>query len=196
MPYSSFEDEKDALDNITNAMFSLDFLKFYTDSLANHELSQKSIEYFYSSWLENRHISLQDPKIPFSLGAILGYLYVGILYAKEGWYTLIPAQPLNQSIDWGTSTLIVNNPVNSNIQLNAFARRIRNALGHGRIKINVPMDGTFTPDNVEDTVSVTFKDVGRNPTDIFETTMKISELEKFIRKFQELIFADVKSRIT
>jgi hypothetical protein len=194
MPYADFENEKDAIDHITDAMFALDFLKFYTDSLANPSINQKSIEYFYSFWLGNRQIPLTQPKIPFNMGAILGYLYVGILFAKEGWYSLIPQQSLIQSASWGVETLTVSNPSNPDIKLNGFARRIRNALGHGRIKINVPMDGSFTPDNVEDTVSITFNDVGRDPSDTFEVTMKIIELEKFIKQFQSLIHDDVSSR--
>ena len=194
MPYADIEDEKDAIDHITNAMFSLDFLKFFTDSLANPSLNQKSIEYFYSFWLGNRN--LPEFKIPFNPGIVLGYLYVGILYAKEGWYSLIPNKPLNESGEWGVSNLTVSNPQEPDIRLNDFARRIRNALGHGRIKINIPRDGSFTPDNVEDTVSVTFNDVNRDPSDTFEVTMKISELEKFIKQFQELIHRDVSSRVS
>lgn len=195
MAYQDFEDEKNAIDLITDSMFSLDFLKFYTDSLADPSLNQKSVEYLYSFWLGNRHIPISRPKIPFSMGAILGYLYVGILFAKEGWYGLLPDQALARSAAWGVDTLIIHNPCDPNIKLPAFARRLRNSLGHGMIKINVPMDGTFTPDNVEETVTVTFKDINpKDQKDIFEATMKISEIEKFIQQFQRLIYHNVASR--
>lgn len=114
----STDDKKDAVDNVTNAMYSLDFLKSFTEAVIDPKLQEKSVNYFYSYWLGTTGQS--EVKIPFNPGAVLGFLYVGILYTKEIWFDLIPEIPISKAQEWGVANVIIDNPKDPNLRLNSF----------------------------------------------------------------------------
>src|SRR4030042_5865822 len=82
------EQEKNAVDYITNCMFSLCFLESISDFIFSQKRDALTVGQFYDQWVQGT--GAKEPKIPYNLGAILGYLYCGILFAKEYWHDLLP----------------------------------------------------------------------------------------------------------
>jgi hypothetical protein len=189
-----FEDEKNAVDFVTDAMFSLDFLKSISDVIFSKESKGVTVVQFYEAWLKN--IDAKDIKVPFNLGAILGYLYCGLLFTKEHWFELLPKEKLTSvNASWGISGVSCEAPLNNTPDLRYVVRRMRNALGHGRIRVNVP-------ENIKDksqlmtSVTVTFNDVNEhNSKDTFKIEVTLEQLATFIRSFQATIHQHVLSKI-
>jgi len=188
----NLKEEQDAIDYITNCTFSVDFLQAFSEEVFNYNSNQVSILDFYLNWL--KHTNAPERKIPFSPGSFLGLLFVGILYAKENWFALIPNVGLSDANEWGVNRAKPNNPKDPNISLRNFSRRIRNSLGHGYAQIEVPQKGV-TKENILDKVRFKFKDQNMmDPSDTFEVSLTMKELVYFIRKFQSEIYDSVKSK--
>lgn len=188
----NLEQEKDRLDFITDAMISLDFLDCFSTSIFDEAKNKYSIKEFYTAWIE----SFKDGsvRIPMSLGIIVGYMYCGILFAKENWFDLLPDVEVEKADEkFGFTGIEYVYPEKSNPKLSDIVRRMRNALGHGNIDVFVPEDIEFE-NRYKETLFI-FKDKNMNkPEDIFEIKMPVSRIYMFVREFQGIICEYVKRK--
>ncbi len=105
MSKKSLSEERDAVDRVTEAMYSLGFLQDITNFNFSADRDKLTVGQFYREWL--KHSGAPGPVIPFSLGAILGYLYVGILFTKENWFDLVPEDAIQTADEaWGLKALL------------------------------------------------------------------------------------------
>jgi len=188
MPITETE-EKNAIDNITNTMFSVAFLKEITDFMFSAGRNELSVGRYYDKW----KASIGQDKTPFSPGIILGELYVAIVYGKEIWFDIIPDTEINAvTTDWGITHVRYMYPINPHPSLRDIIRRLRNALAHSNVKIVIP-EGT-TNKNMLDTISIKFHDEKPDGTDTFDAELKLNELFRFIQKFQSHVHDHVRSK--
>ncbi|MFQ6074736.1 MAG: hypothetical protein ACE5Z5_01190 [Candidatus Bathyarchaeia archaeon] len=87
-------EERDAIDHITNTMFSVAFLMEISDFIFSPLANSLTVGQFYNQWI--RRVVPDQIKIPFSPGIILGELYVAIVYGKEMWFDIIPDVEVNK----------------------------------------------------------------------------------------------------
>jgi len=186
------EQEKNAVDLITNSMFSLSFLESISNIIFGPNPDSITVKQFYKEWI--RLTNAKDFKIPYNLGAILGYLYVGILFAKEHWQNLLPDIELAKADPkWGISGTECNFPNKKNPSLKDTVRRIRNALGHGRVVVNVPKG--IKRSELMSRVTLHLHDVKPNKLyDTFDITLSLEQLCNFIKAFQSVIHKHVRSK--
>lgn len=189
----SLEQEKDAVDLVTDSMISTGFLQDITDFIFSPHRHSMSVGQFYDRWLAERKLSI--PKIPFSLGAILGFLYCGLLFTKEHWYDLLPTESFDSVAPrWGLSGTTIIYPAEPAPSFQQVIRRVRNALGHGSVNVNIPSDLTDRA-QIMKKVSVAFFDQHpKNPSDTFEGTFTLESLTVLVREFQGVIHAHVSSK--
>ncbi len=192
MAQLDFEEEKDAHDYLMNFMFTADFLKVFSNNVFLEPNGQMSIREFYDQYLILS--KSKELTIPFNPGSIVALLLLGLLWAKENWFSLIPDVGLDASPpEWGFKDAKPLNPQKPAMTLPGFVRRLRNSLGHGYAKVNLPID--FNPQNMHKLVSFTFKDKNmRDPADTFEVVLTVEQLVTFIRQFQSAIWHDIKKR--
>ena len=79
-------EERDAIDNITNTMFSVAFLNAINDFIFSSNRNKLTVGQFYDNWKS----SFAEIKLPLSPGIMLGELYVAIVYGKEIWFDVVP----------------------------------------------------------------------------------------------------------
>ena len=189
--------EKLAMDIFTSSMYSLNFLKNITVAIFDPELKSLKVGDIYSQWLKKSGFSKIDTAhTPYSLGAIIGYLYCGILLAKEKWFDLLPEEKIEDaSPDWGFSSVNYRSPQESSPTIKYAIRRMRNALGHGNILFNVP-NGIYRDKSdkydFEKKVSIKFHDENiRKPGDTFDIEISLFGLTNAIKKFHRIAYADV-----
>lgn len=185
--------ERDGVDLLTHAMFSLDFLRAISDSIFSARRNDLAVGRFYDAWLKGT--GRTEDLIPFSPGIILGYMYVGILFAKENWFDLLPdIDSVAAGTEWGLEGLRVVAPKEVKPSLKYVVRRIRNALGHGRVVVNVPGKG-LSRENMLHAVTVTFQDENqRDPSDKFEAELSLDGIIRFVRKFQSVVHKHVRDK--
>ena len=105
----TLDQERDAVDHITECMFSVDFLKSISDAIFEHR-SELTVGQFYDTWFKATG-STRKVLIPFNPGIGLALLYVGILFAKENWFDLVPDVELSKSDPaWGLKNAAVTAP--------------------------------------------------------------------------------------
>jgi hypothetical protein len=99
----------------------------------------------------------------------------------------VPDISLDQSDPiWGLSTYKPICPKAKNLTLRYFVKRIRNSLGHGYANA-IPTENS-EGNGIFDKISIQFKDVNqKDSTDTFDVTIKMSDLNIFIRNFQSII---------
>lgn len=133
--------------------------------------------------------------VPYCLGSILGSLYCGILLSKERWYDVLPEDSINDApSDWGLTGVSYNSSRKPDPSIKYAIRRIRNALGHGNMSINVPHDLDYRKDEFEfeRKTSIRFYDEDpRDKSDVFEIEISIDGLYALVKKFQELVFPEI-----
>ena len=189
--------EKLAMDIFTSSMYSLNFLKNITVAIFDHDLKSLNVEDIYDQWLRKCGLSeVEVPHIPYSFGAIIGYLYCGILLAKEKWFDLLPEDKIEDaSPDWGFSSATYFSSQEPYPTIKYAIRRMRNALGHGNILFNVP-DGfqrdQKDKDDFERKVSIKLHDENiRDRGDTFDIEISIFGLAKAIKKFHGIAYRHV-----
>jgi len=189
----NFDEEKDAVDFVTNCMFSLDFLKSLSDVVFSDHRDKVTVGQFYDEWL--RASGAKEHKIPFNLGIVVAYLYCGLLLTKELWYDLVPDEPINSvAADWCLSDVTFSAPKQRAPTARYVLRRIRNSLGHGNIRVNVPEDFRDKSE-VMQRVSVRFHDENpRDASDVFDAEATLATLAKVIKKFQGEVHRNVRER--
>jgi len=132
----SEKEERDAVDNVTNAMFSggfLDSISLLVNTPRGHDLS---VGDFYEQWLAGA--SPKQRKLPISPGIIVGLLYLALVYGKELWFDQLPDVPVCQAEEaWGITRAMYSCPKESRPSLRYVVRRLRNAMAHGNVTVHV-----------------------------------------------------------
>ncbi|MCH7492995.1 hypothetical protein IID19_05440, partial [Patescibacteria group bacterium] len=116
------------------------------------------------------------------------------LYAKENWFDLITNKPIENSPGvWGLKNYQPICP-EKRPTLRYVINRIRNSLGHGYAKIKVPKN--IKKIEMFDKITFEFKDEKkmRGKKDSFQITIKMVDLNKFIKKFQSEIHNYVRNK--
>lgn len=187
------QEERDAVDLMTDSVFAIDFLQMASDDL-RHSGPTRVNELHE---LVKRRNGRTDPIIPFNLGAVLGFLYVGILYPKErfDWFDLVPDDLLpNSDPDWGLKRATVVAPKEPNPTVRYCLRRLRNSLGHTSFVYNIPK-GVPDGQNPFEAVTIRFRDHDpRKPADTFEVVLNLVECVKLTAKFRQTVHAHVKKK--
>jgi len=188
----TLKEEKDAVDYITNCMFSVSFLESISNFIFSPKRDALTVGQFYDQWL--RKIGVKEQKIPFNPGAFLGYLYCGILYGKENWYELIPDESIDSSSPkWGLNKSFPIAPECRNLTIRYVFKRIRNSLAHGIAIIDVPEN--ISKEEMFRKITFTFKDINtQRTTDTFEITLSMGQLTKLVKKFQGIIHSYVRRK--
>ncbi len=193
MPKVDFDEERNAIDYVTQVMYSTAFLHDISNVIFSSQADRISVGEFYRLWL--KQVEAPEVKIPFSPGAVLGYVMVGILWTKEHWLESVPDVDYKAADpEWGLTTCQPTSPKRPGPTLRYVVRRIRNSLGHGRAILHVPDD--VTKDTLLQRATLTFKDSDPlDPPDTFELTATLDELSRFVKKFQITVHADLKRRM-
>lgn len=190
-----FEREKNAIDIITDSMCSLDFLQGITNVIFSQNPDSMTVGQFYDEWLKAS--GMKEMKIPFSLGAIIGCLYCGILLAKENWYHLLPEKDITSTdFPFRIPKDSFSSPEVKRPTLKYVIRRIRNALGHGGFNIIIPKKNIKDRSEIMTKVTIDFHDENpKNPKDTFDIKLSLMQLSDIIKMLQSAIHQDVRSRI-
>jgi len=174
--------EQEALDLIIGSQCSTDFLLKSSDIIFSLRRKTILMGKFYDDWVKSCKIPPAG-QVPFSLGALLGYVYVGILYAKEVWFDLIPDVIPAQAKEWNLDGIKYIASKNPQATIRYIFRRIRNALGHGNIATEVPQVHVNFGDLFR-LCTITFNDVNpKDSTDSFEITLSFEQLFKLVNHF-------------
>jgi len=182
--------EKDLIDFVTDMMFSADFLKCISDIIFSENNYDMSIKNFYLKW--KKDCGLKEDFIPMNLGVIVGYMYCGILLTKENWYNELPKTKIKLLDEsYGINENTVKYP-EKDVDFRYAVRRIRNALGHGNIKVVIPDDVNTKEELFEKTMFI-FKDE-QAETDYFEATLTVTQVLCLVKKIHSLAFSHVKSK--
>lgn len=187
--------QTDMLDHVTNAMFSISFLQAITPIVFDGQRRDLvSVGRFYDEWLATTKAG--EPKIPFSLGAFVGYMYCGLLITKEHWIHLVPDTSAAESpAEWGLAGVRISAPRRPTPTLQYVIRRMRNALGHGNFRIVVPEDLKIG-DDVMRRVSIKFHDVNvSQPEDTFDVELILDQIAKLVKSFHGAVYPEIKRRI-
>lgn len=190
---NNIEIELDKMDFVTNMLLTTDFLKEVSDLIFSQEDNNISVKEFYLSWKKSRN--LEEYFVPFNPGSLVGYMYSGILLIKEQYFDMLP-DILLKDLDssYGLDNAIINvTSNNSNLKYKYVVRRIRNALGHGNIQINIPNDITAKEELFTKT-SFIFEDVDKTGTDKFEARIILDDIFVFVRKLHSIAFNIAKDK--
>ena len=192
--------EKLAMDIITGSMYSTNLLKNFTVAIFDPNLKSLTIGELYEQWKKMCGFPEDyNNYIPYSFGSIVGYLYCGILLSKEKWFDLLPEDKIDEAnIEWGFSSATYSCPKKPSPTIRYAIRRMRNALGHGNILINVPKGikrDKKDKDDFEKKITLKFHDVDpRNPGDTFDIEIPLLGLSAAIKKFHSITYKHVTSK--
>ncbi|MGD0283485.1 MAG: HEPN family nuclease [Dissulfurispiraceae bacterium] len=192
--------EKVAMAILTGSMYSLNFLKNITTAIFDPKLQLLTVSEIYDQWLRMTGLSkiheTHHIPIPYNFGSIFGGLYCGVLLAKEKWFDLLPEDKIDgSSADWGFSSIKYSAPQEPSPTIKYVFKRIRNALGHGHIFIDVPIGvqkNEKDKDDFEKTITLKFHDENqRKPGDTFDIEITLFGLYTAIKKFHSIAYSHV-----
>jgi hypothetical protein len=192
--------EELAMDILTGSMYSINFLKNITLAIFDPDLESQTVGETYTQWLKKCNLyETNTLHIPYSLGSIIGYLYCGILLAKEKWYDLLPEENINSaSPDWGFSSINYSSPKKPSPTIKDIFKRMRNALGHGHIVFNVPSNfqrDYKDKDDFEKKVTLKLHDVNmKDPGDTFDIEIPLLGHAIAVKKFHSIAYAHVTAK--
>lgn len=193
MAKSFGEIDRVAMGIIAGSMYSLNFLRNISVAIFDQRIEDMTVREFHMEWLKKAKYT--EHLVPYCLGSILGSLYCGILLSKERWYDVLPEDSINDApSDWGLTGVSYNSSRKPDPSIKYAIRRIRNALGHGNMSINVPHDLDYRKDEFEfeRKTSIRFYDEDpRDKSDVFEIEISIDGLYALVKKFQELVFPEI-----
>jgi hypothetical protein len=193
MAKSFGEFDRLVMDIISGSMNSLNFLRNISVAIFDKSIEDMTVREFHTAWLKKRKYT--EHSVPYCLGSILGYLYCGILLSKERWYDLLPEDPIEDApSEWGLAGVKYNSPKKPNPSIQYAIRRIRNALGHGNISIDVPADLDYRKDEfeLEKRTSIRFYDQDRrDESDVFEIEIPIAGLSELVKKLHGLVYPEI-----
>lgn len=182
-----------AMDVIFGSMYSLNFLRNISVAIFDQKIEDMTVREFHAAWLKKAKYT--QHYVPYCLGAILGNLYCGILLSKQRWYDLLPEDSIKDAPpEWGFADAKYNSPKKPDPSIKYAIRRIRNALGHGNISIEVPNDLDYRKDEFafEKGSSIRFYDEDlREKSDVFEIEIPIDGLSALVKKFQGLVYPQI-----
>lgn len=186
------DEEKDAIDNITNAMLSVGFLADISDFIFSINRDRLTVGQFYDRWIKNA--SLKKDKPPLSPGIILGLMYVGMVYGKETWDNIIPNIEIKKIDDaWGIKNASFKCPKKRSLTLRYVVRRFRNSLSHGNVKFIIPPG--LKREKRFDEVKIEFHDENpKDRSDTFDVVLTLREIYQFIKKFQNFVHRHVRAK--
>jgi hypothetical protein len=193
MTVKPIEQERDAVDLVTECMYSVSFLQAISDLIFSEHRNKVAVGEFYDQWLKKTEAP-RKAIIPLNPGIILAHLYVGILFSKENWFDLVPADGLTVSHEkWGLRDVKVHSPKEPNPTVRYAVRRIRNSLGHGHPIFSIPPGAT--KENFFARTSFSFHDVNmHDSSDTFDVTLTLDQLLKLVKKFQSTIHKHVRDK--
>ncbi len=182
-----------AMDIISGSMYSLNFLRNISVAIFDRRIEDMTVREFHKAWLKKAKYTQHS--VPYYLGSILGCLYCGILLSKERWYDLLPEDPINDApSEWGLAGVKYHSPKKPDPSIKYAIRRIRNALGHGNMSIDVPHDLDYRKDEFEfeKRTFIKFSDENsRDKSDVFEIEISIDGLSALVKKFQGLVYPEI-----
>jgi hypothetical protein len=190
----SFADiDRLAMDVISGSKYSLNFLRNISVAIFDQSIEDMTVREFHTEWLKKTGYT--EHSVPYCLGSILGYLYCGILLSKERWYDLLPEDSINDApSEWGFAGVKYNSPKKANPSIKYAIRRMRNALGHGNMLIDVPRDLDYRKDEFEFEKRTFIRFYDEDPkdkSDVFEIEITIAGLSAMVKKFQELVYPEI-----
>lgn len=174
----SEDEERDAIDNITNAMLSVGFLADISDFIFSANRNFLTVGQFYDKWIQE--VLPKKHKPPLSPGIILALMYVAMMYGKERWSNIIPNIDIKE-IDnaWGFKDASFRCSKKKSPTLRYIIRRLRNSLGHGNVKFIIPPD--LKPEERLDKVKIEFHDDNpKDRSDNFDMALTLRESYQFI----------------
>jgi hypothetical protein len=191
---ASFEEiDRLAMDIISSSMYSLNFVRNISVAIFDQRIEDMTVREFYTAWLKNAKYT--EHSVPYSFGSIFGYLYCGILLSKARWYDLLPEGPIKDAPpEWGLDSVKYYSPKKPDPSIKYVLRRIRNALGHANISIEVPHDLDYRKDEFEfeKRTLIRFHDENpRDKSDVFEIEISIDGLVALVKKFQKLVYPEI-----
>lgn len=192
VPKFTEDEERDAIDNITNAMLSVGFLADISDFIFSTRRGDLTVGQFYDKWIKDARLKGEKP--PLSPGVILGLMYVALVHGKERWDDIIPSVYIKETDeDWGIKNVDFKYPKERKPSLKDVVRRLRNALAHGNVKFIIPQG--LKRKELFEKVKIQFHDENpREPSDTFDVILTLNEILKFIKKFQNFIHKHVRRK--
>ena len=193
MPIFDRDIDKITMDIISGSVYSLNFLRNISVAIFDQRIKDMTVREFYAEWLKKSKYT--EHSAPYCLGSIFGYLYCGILLSKERWYDLLPEDCIKDApAEWGLVGVNYNSPKKPDPSIKYTIRRMRNALGHGNISINVPHDLDYRKDEFEfekrTTVKFYDKDQ-RDSSDVFEIEISTEGLSMLVKKFHGIAYREI-----
>jgi len=193
MPIFDRDIDKITMDIISGSVYSLNFLRNISVAIFDQRIKDMTVREFYAEWLKKSKYT--EHSAPYCLGSIFGYLYCGILLGKERWYDLLPEDCIKDApAEWGLVGVNYNSPKKPDPSIKYTIRRMRNALGHGNISINVPHDLDYRKDEFEfekrTTVKFYDKDQ-RDSSDVFEIEISTEGLSMLVKKFHGIAYREI-----
>jgi hypothetical protein len=162
-------------------------------AIFDQRIEDMTVREFHAAWLKKAKYT--EHAVPYSLGSILGYLYCGILLSKERWYDFLPEDSIKDApSEWGFAGVNYNSPKKPDPSIKYTLRRIRNALAHGNMSINVPHDLDYRKYEFEfeKRTFIKFHDEDpRDKSDIFEIEISVEDLSTLVKKFQGLVYPEI-----
>jgi len=187
------QNDRLSIDILSGSMYSLNFLRNISVAIFDKAVDDMTVRDFHSVWLKDTNYT--DHFVPYCLGSIMGYLYCGILLAKERWFDFLPEDSLKDATDkWGLAEAKCTSPKKPDPSVKYVVRRMRNALGHGNITINVPHDLDYKKDefDFEKRSSIVFKDENvRDRSDVFSIEVTIYSLVTLVTTFYEVVYPEI-----
>jgi len=187
------EIDKLAMDIVSGSMYSLNFLRNISVAIFDKSVQDMTVREFHAAWLKK--VKYTEHSVPYCLGPLLGYLYCGILLSKERWYDFLPESPLKDAPpEWGFTGVKYSSPKNTDPTVKYVVRRLRNALGHGNMAIEVPHDLDYKKDEFEfekRTVIKFHDEDQRDKSDTFDIEISIDGLISLVKKFQGIVYPSI-----
>ncbi len=190
------EDEGNAVDYMTGVMFSIAFLESITNFIFSKNRDDLTVGQFYDEF--SRKVKYRRTRVPFSLGIILGELYVILLWGRENWKgnwnEIFPTDEIKEiGEQWGLSEKHISSSKGHSLSIEYVMRRIRNALAHAHVKIIVPKD--IKKKDMFKMSKIEFRDVDlRDKSDTFIAILTFEQVFKLIKKTQSKIHKYVREK--
>lgn len=188
-------EQKNSIDIATDAMYSLSFLEVITRVIGSNDADKISVKEFYERWLAE--VKAPERKIPFSLGAFVGYLFCGLVVTKQNWSGLLPPVELPAlDKEWGVQGVTFNSPKQPSPDFVYFVRRLRNSISHNNFTLILPKKEAVQGDanKFHELVKISFIDVNPSDgTDTFEATLSLKQLELLIKKFHSVVHTTLRN---
>ena len=182
--------QANVVDFVTNTMLSTHFLINFSVAVHDPIKSQVPIGQFYEAWL--KYATPQERKSPFHPGVFLGYLYCGLILTSEHWLSLVPKEEIAKAHAWGMGA--AHKRITGAADLQDVVRRLRNALAHGRVRVDIPQP--LPEGDPLDSVKIRFHDVSKYaPTNAFDAVLTMNECINLVRAYHQKIYSHVKQQL-